>query len=138
MKLTLAKKVLISFLVVVFLCIAPVIPLNVALRNDLPRIEADSTLKDDEVQAIVSKARGGKFVSLIEVLNGQVNAPFTGVDVILPENVPYSGSVEDQSDVVIGYGYCSGTIRADCNGYRVYLKREGDSWKVVQRSYYST
>jgi len=138
MSMKLVLKVPIFLLVVAFLCLAPIIPLNLALSSDLPQIEADVTLGEDEVEAIVSQARGGKFVNLIEVLDGQVNAPFTGVSVIQPENIPYPGSVEDQSDVVVGYGRCSGTVRLDCNGYRVFLKREGDSWKVVERSYYAT
>lgn len=139
MSANLIPKILVTVVGIVATALLPVIPIDFVLRDDLPSLEADDALAADDVEAIVTEARGGKFVNLVGILIGTVNEPFTGVSIIDPENIPYDGSVEDRSDVVVGHGTCIvGSVPLACSGYRVYLRREGDGWEVVERVDYIT
>ena len=132
-------KIMIALVGIVAIAILPVIPIDFVLRDDLPSIEADDALAADDVDAIVTEARGGKFVNLVETLSGRVNEPFTGVSIIGPQNIPYEGSAEDRSDVVVGYGTCvAGSFQPHCSGYNVYLRRTDDGWEIVERINYIT
>lgn len=135
MKQRLASKVLTIFVVAAFVGFAPIIPIQLVLKDNLPPIVAEAAIDSDDVDQIVTQARGGKFVTLIELLDGTVNAPYTHVSLIQPENVPYEGSVEDRSDVVVSYRKCApGAIIAHCAGHRVYLRRTRNAWKVVEEA----
>jgi len=128
-------KFVLALAAIVFIVFAPVVPIQAVLKNDLPEVEAREPIDSVDVQQIVTQARGGKFVSLIEIANGTVNAPFTYVSPVGSGNVPYEGSVEDRSDVVVGYGNCApSALIAHCAGYRVYLKRTSNGWKVVEKT----
>lgn len=130
----LATKVVLALLAAGLFVRAPVVPIQVALKDDLPEVEADESLSSNEVEQIVMLARGGSFVNLVEIASGRVNAPFTHVSLIRPESVPYEGSVEDRSDVVVGYETCvPSAIIAHCAGYNVYLRRTATGWKVVEK-----
>ena len=129
-----AIKILLALLAIACIALAPIVPVQFVLGDDLPEVDADKSINPDDVREIVIQARGGKFVNLIEIANGTVNAPFTYVSLIRPEDVPYEGSVEDRSDVVVGYGNCApGALIAHCAGHKVYLQRVAGGWKVVER-----
>jgi hypothetical protein len=130
-----AIKLFLVLLAVGFIVLAPVVPIQVVLKDDLPEIEADESLSSNEVDQIVRHARGGNFVNLVEIAKGTVNAPFTHVSLIRSDNVPYEGSIEDRSDVIVSYGTCApSAIIAHCAGYKVYLRRTSSGWKVVEKS----
>ena len=135
MRQRVATKTVLALLAVAFIAFAPIVPIQVVLKHDLPEVEADESINPDDVRQIVIQARGGKFVNLIEIANGTVNAPFTHMSLVGPENVPYEGSVEDRSDIIVSYGNCApGALIAHCAGYKVYLKRTSNGWTVVERT----
>jgi len=119
--------------------LAPVIPIHFVLKRGLPIVQSDSSLSREEVAAAVTTARGGDFVSALQVWRGDVNAPFTYIVEIGPENIPYEGSLESQSDIIVGYGDCGRTDwQMHCASYRVYLKRTPNGWKVVSKAFEMT
>ena len=127
-------KYVILIIIALALLQLPIIPIEAVLDDDLPAVSVDGSLSGDEAAEIVRTARGGDFVSALEAFTGIVNQPFTYVSVIGPENIPYDGSIEDLSDVVVGYGWHSGPMSG--GGYAVFLKRTEGRWEVIQRSSY--
>ena len=127
-----AKRIVLGIVVVLLVAIAPVVPIQVVLDADLPAVTGDEPLTSDEIEQIVIQARGGRFLNLVEIADGRVNAPFTHVSTIGPNDSPYDGSVEDRSDVVIGHGAC-GDGPMSCSGYKVFLRRTSSGWQVVER-----
>jgi hypothetical protein len=134
MNIKLVFKITSGLLVIASLFLLPVIPVSIALKEELPEISVSPEISNEDAVAIIIEARGGNFVSVNEVLAGVVNQPFTYINIINPENVPYPGSIESKADVVIGHGWQVDSMSG--GGYKVLLKKSDSGWVVIQRSEY--